>query len=133
VGLQPPRLEPPALEPAVDERFRALVADARLAPVFVHAPYLVNFASTSQATVDSSVSVVAATLDKAAAIGAAGVVVHAGSHLGAGRPAGLARTRAAVMPLLDRLDRIGDRGGERGRSSEHAGDGGGGPGDCSGR
>jgi deoxyribonuclease IV len=99
----------PTVDPDVDEAFRALVADARLGPVLIHAPYLVNFASTGQATFDSSVAVVAATLDKAAAIGAAGVVVHAGSHLGAGRDAGLARTRQAVMPLLDRLDHIADR------------------------
>jgi deoxyribonuclease IV len=102
----------PAVDPAVDERFRDLVTDARLGPVLVHAPYLVNFASTSDATFDSSVTVVALTLDKAAAIGAAGVVVHAGTHLGAGRTAGLTRTRQAVMPLLDQLDRIADRTGD---------------------
>jgi deoxyribonuclease IV len=95
--------KPPTLDPAVDRRFGQLVADARLGPVFVHAPYLVNFASSNHATAGSSVAVVAATLDKAAAIGAAGVVVHAGSHLGAGRRAGLARTRQAVLPLLERL------------------------------
>jgi deoxyribonuclease IV len=100
--------KPPTLDPAVDRRFCELVADANLGPVFVHAPYLVNFASASHATVDSSAAVVAATLGKAAAIGAAGVVVHAGSHLGAGRPAGLARTRRAVLPLLERLDRAPD-------------------------
>jgi deoxyribonuclease-4 len=101
--------KPPAVDPAVDHRFRALVAEAGLGPVFVHAAYLVNLASTSEATFDSSVAAVAATLDKAAAIGAAGVVVHAGSHLGAGRAAGLARTRQAVLPLLERLgDRPGD-------------------------
>jgi deoxyribonuclease IV len=101
----------PAQEPDVDERFRQLVADADLGPVFIHAPYLVNLASPSQQTFDSSVNLVAATLDKGAAIGAAGVVVHAGSDLGTGREAGLARTRAAAMPLLDQLDRIGDRSG----------------------
>ena len=101
--------KPPTVDPAVDRRFGRLVADARLGPVFVHAPYLVNFASTNQATCDSSVAVVAATLDKAAAIGAAGVVVHAGSHLGAGRRAGLARSRQAVLPLLERLDHAPDR------------------------
>jgi deoxyribonuclease IV len=74
--------KPPTLDPAVDRRFGELVADARLGPVFVHAPYLVNFASASHATVESSAAAVAATLGKAAAIGAAGVVVHAGSHLG---------------------------------------------------
>jgi deoxyribonuclease IV len=101
--------KPPALDPAVDHRFREQVAEAGLGPVYVHAAYLVNLASTSQATFDSSVAAVGATLDKAAAIGAAGVVVHAGSHLGAGRGVGLARTRQGVLPLLERLgDRPGD-------------------------
>jgi deoxyribonuclease-4 len=100
--------KPPTLDPAVDDRFREQVADAGLGPVFVHAAYLVNLASTSQATFDSSVAAVGATLDKAAAIGAAGVVVHAGSHLGAGRAAGLARIRQGVLPLLERLGRRPD-------------------------
>jgi endonuclease IV len=65
----------PALDPATDERFRQLVADAGLAPVFIHAPYLVNFASTSQMTIDNSVAVVVATLDKAAAM-CAGYDLH---------------------------------------------------------
>ena len=41
---------PPPLDPAADERFRAEVAAAGLGPLFVHAPYLVNFASASPAT-----------------------------------------------------------------------------------
>jgi deoxyribonuclease-4 len=45
--------------------------------------------------------VVAATLAKAAAIGAAGVVVHAGAALASGRAAGLATTREALLPLAD--------------------------------
>ncbi len=100
--------KPPALDPAVDQRFRELVAEAGLGPVFVHAAYLVNLASTSQATFDSSVAAVGATLDKAAAIGAAGVVVHAGSHLGAGRGTGLARIRQGALPLLERLGEMAE-------------------------
>jgi deoxyribonuclease IV len=46
---------------------------------------------------------VAATLAKAAAIGAAGVVVHAGAALASGRSAGLATTREALLPLADTL------------------------------
>ena len=44
---------------------------------------------------------VAATLAKAAAIGAAGVVVHAGQALASGRAAGLATTRETLLPLAD--------------------------------
>jgi deoxyribonuclease IV len=45
--------------------------------------------------------VVAATLPKAASIGAAGVVVHAGQALASGRAAGLATTRETLLPLAD--------------------------------
>src|SRR4029453_3850617 len=65
---------PPA-DPAGDERFRADLTEAGLGPLFVHAPYLVNFASASAVTRERSSESVAATLAKAASIGAAGVVV----------------------------------------------------------
>jgi deoxyribonuclease IV len=89
----------PLLDPPADERFRADLAEAGLGPLFVHAPYLVNFASASPVTRERSRDVVAATLAKAAATGAAGVVVHAGQALASGRAAGLATTREALLPL----------------------------------
>jgi deoxyribonuclease-4 len=94
---------PPPVDPEGDERFRAALAGAGLGPLFVHVPYLVNFASTSPVTRERSRQVVAATLAKAAAIGAAGVVVHAGAALASGRAAGLATTREALLPLADGL------------------------------
>jgi deoxyribonuclease IV len=92
---------PPPVDPAGDQRFRADLAAAGLGPLFVHAPYLVNFASASPVTRERSREVVAATLAKAAAIGAAGVVVHAGAALASCRAAGLASTREALLPLAD--------------------------------
>ena len=92
---------PPPVDPAADERFRADLQAAGLGPLFVHAPYLVNFASASPVTRERSSEVVAATLAKAASIGAAGVVVHAGQALASGRAAGLATTREALLPLAD--------------------------------
>jgi len=92
---------PPPVDPAGDERFRADLADAGLGPLFVHAPYLVNFASASPVTRKRSSQAVAAALAKAAGIGAAGVVVHAGQALATGRAAGLALTREALLPLAD--------------------------------
>jgi deoxyribonuclease-4 len=107
VFLSNPRAwAPPPADPAADERFRSLVAEAGLGPVFAHAPYLVNFASASPATRERSLEVVAATLRRGAAVGAAGVVLHAGQALGAGRAAGLAWTREALLALAD-----GDRRG----------------------
>ena len=92
---------PPPVDPAADERFRAGLAGAGLGPLFVHAPYLVNFASASPVTRERSSEAVAAALTKGAAIGAAGVVVHAGAALASGRAAGLASTREALLPLAD--------------------------------
>jgi deoxyribonuclease IV len=92
---------PPPVDPAADERFRGDLEAAGLGPLFVHAPYLVNFASASPVTRERSREVVAATLAKAAAIGAAGVVVHAGAALASGRAAGLATTRESLLPLAD--------------------------------
>jgi deoxyribonuclease IV len=92
---------PPPVDPAGDERFLAELGAAGLGPLFVHAPYLVNFASASPVTRERSLAVVAATLAKAAGIGAAGVVVHAGAALASGRPAGLASTREALLALAD--------------------------------
>ena len=94
---------PPRLERQADDRFRAEVAAAGLGPLFVHAPYLVNFASAGPTTLERSREVVAATLAKAAAIGAAGVVVHAGQAQASGRAAGLASSREALLPLADAI------------------------------
>jgi deoxyribonuclease-4 len=95
---------PPPVDPAGDERFRTDLAEAGLGPLFVHAPYLVNFASASPVTRERSSQAVAAALAKAAGIGAAGVVVHAGQALATGRTAGLALARAALLPLADAID-----------------------------
>ena len=94
---------PPPVDAAADERFRAEAAAAGLGPVFVHAPYLVNFSSASPVTRERSRKAVAAALAKAASIGAAGVVVHAGAALASGRAAGLAATREALLPLADAI------------------------------
>jgi deoxyribonuclease-4 len=94
---------PPPVDPAADERFRAALAAAGLGPLFVHAPYLVNFASASPVTRVRSAEAVAAALAKGASIGAAGVVVHAGAALASGRAAGLAATREALLALADAI------------------------------
>jgi deoxyribonuclease-4 len=91
----------PVADPAVDERFRQEAADAGVYPVFIHAPYLVNLASPNVAVAEHSASVTAYCLARGARIGAAGVVIHAGSDLGKGRPAALARTAAAVWRMLE--------------------------------
>ncbi len=90
-------------DPARDEEFRALAAE-RSVPVFVHAPYLINFGSPTEATLKKSVDSVRHSLERATAIGARGVVVHAGSAVaGAHREEALLQLRSHLLPVLDEL------------------------------
>ncbi len=70
--------------------------------VFVHAPYLVNLGSPNPVTRERSRAVMTTTLGRARALGAEGVVMHAGSAVDtAGRTESLGHVREAVLALLD--------------------------------
>jgi deoxyribonuclease IV len=85
----------------VDTAFRAGCAD-RAMPVFVHAPYLINFGSPSVPTLVRSSAALAFALRRADALGASGVVMHAGSAVDGGRfSAAMRQVREHVLPLLD--------------------------------
>jgi deoxyribonuclease-4 len=88
-------------DPVQDERFRAGCAERRL-PAYVHASLLINLGSPTAATVDHSTAALAYGLARGAAIGAAGVVFHAGSAVEAGyRQTALRQVRQALLPLLE--------------------------------
>ncbi|MCX5148180.1 deoxyribonuclease IV [Streptomyces sp. NBC_00320] len=93
----------PVGNPAQDELFRAGCA-AGSVPAYVHAPYLINFGSHTEATVEKSVEALRHSLRRGREIGALGVVVHTGSATG-GRPreAAYAQVREHMLPLLDEL------------------------------
>jgi deoxyribonuclease-4 len=87
-------------DPAKDEAFQVHC----VMPVFVHAPYLVNFGSPTDVTLKKSVDAVRHSLLRGAAIGARGVVVHAGSAVaGAHRDGAMAQLREHLMPVLDAI------------------------------
>ncbi|WP_327189016.1 deoxyribonuclease IV [Streptomyces xinghaiensis] len=93
----------PAGSPAQDEAFRAACA-AEALPAYVHAPYLINFGSHTEATTERSVRSLRHSLRRGRAIGALGVVVHTGSATGGrDRATALAQVRERVLPLLDEL------------------------------
>ncbi|MGW6568319.1 deoxyribonuclease IV [Streptomyces sp. NPDC054975] len=93
----------PAGNPAQDELFRA-ACEAESLSAWVHAPYLINFGSHTEATVEKSVDSLRHSLRRGREIGAKGVVVHTGSATG-GRPRAeaLAQVRERMRPLLDEL------------------------------
>jgi deoxyribonuclease-4 len=92
------REAPPPELPA----FRERLARLDVGPLAIHAAYLVNLAGPDETLFEKSVEVMSHELTHAPAYGARFVNVHAGSHRGSGREAGLAR-------LADGLSRaVGD-------------------------
>lgn len=93
----------PPGRPEQDETFREACA-AQGIPAYVHAPYLINFGSHTEATADRSVVSLRHSLRRGCAIGALGVVVHTGSATGGrDRATALAQARELMLPLLDEL------------------------------
>ncbi|MEV4742677.1 deoxyribonuclease IV [Streptomyces sp. NPDC049555] len=93
----------PPGNPAQDEAFRAACAAEEL-PVYVHAPYLINFGSHTEATVEQSVASLRHSLRRGREIGALGVVVHTGSATGGrAREIALAQVHERLLPLLAEL------------------------------
>lgn len=101
-------------DPRQDELFLAGCAQRGL-PVFVHAPYLINFGSPTPATQDRSVAALEHSLSRGRQLGARGVVVHAGSAvLGEGydevyKDGARKQVRELLLPILDRLPDDGPR------------------------
>lgn len=92
-----------ALDPAADAAFAESCRD-RSMPVYVHAPYLVNFGSPTELTRSRSAGAVAHSLRRGRLIGARAVVVHAGSAVDAThRDRSLVLMRELLLPILDGL------------------------------
>jgi len=88
----------PQDDPAGDAEFAAGCA----VPVFVHTPYLINFGSPSAATLERSQAALEFSLRRGAAVGAVGVVVHAGhAVLGNRRDVAMKQVRELVLRVLD--------------------------------
>jgi deoxyribonuclease-4 len=91
----------PAHDPDVLASFAERRRDEGLGPVLVHALYLVNLASPDDTLYKKSVDTLRSTMETACAIEADGVVVHVGSHLGAGFEVGLDRAVPAIGQVLE--------------------------------
>jgi deoxyribonuclease-4 len=91
-------------DPANFERFKDRRREAGIESVLCHAVYLINLAAPDKEVYDKSVDALLNTVDVARAIEADGVVLHVGSHLGAGLASGLDRVAAALEHALERCD-----------------------------
>ncbi|MEU6076876.1 deoxyribonuclease IV [Micromonospora sp. NPDC047074] len=92
----------PAGDPVQDALFRDGCVERGL-PVFIHASLLVNLGSPTANTVERSAATLAHALDRGRAIGAEGVVFHAGSSVDESHAtAAMRQVREALLPLLDK-------------------------------
>ncbi|MFC4497503.1 deoxyribonuclease IV [Streptomyces ovatisporus] len=90
-------------KPDQDEKFRGACRERGI-PAYIHAPYLINFASHTPATAANSVSSLRHSLRRGREIGARGVVVHTGAATGGrARETALAQVKLLLRPLLDGL------------------------------
>jgi deoxyribonuclease-4 len=91
----------PAGNPAQDVAFRAGCADRGI-PAYIHASLLVNLGSPTPETVERSTATLKHALQRGTAIGATGVVFHAGSAVDAEyADTAMRQVRKALLPLLD--------------------------------
>ena len=88
--------------------FRDRLAAHDVAPLSIHAPYLVNLAGQDPVFFDRSVDLLAHELEVAEAYGASVVNVHIGSHRGDGPEAGAARLAEGLRRVQARLDGTAD-------------------------
>jgi deoxyribonuclease IV len=102
VFTQSPRMwRPTKHDPSTFEQFREGRAEAGIGGVLCHALYLCNFAAPDDEVYAKSVAALRNTMEVGCAIGADGVVVHVGSHLGSGFEAGLERVLPAMEQVLE--------------------------------
>jgi deoxyribonuclease-4 len=105
----------------------AWIASPVVQRVVCHAPYLINLGASDPETYERSCSCLAENLRAAERMGAAGLVLHVGSHLGAGLDARLPAVSSALRSALDGaecpllLENTAGAGGTIGRSFEELG------------
>jgi len=94
-----------AARPMTDEDVRAFAAArrrTRIRRIFAHASYLINLATPDDRQWANAVDVFTDELERAEALGLACVVIHPGSHMGAGRTFGVGRVVAALDEVTRR-------------------------------
>jgi deoxyribonuclease-4 len=86
-------------KPLTDDAIRAYQQAQRatgIKPVVAHASYLINLGSPKKEQWQRSIAAVVDELERCAALGVHGLVVHPGAHMGTGIPAGVARIAAGL-------------------------------------
>src|SRR5207253_7830736 len=85
-----------------DEDCQLFAKKRSVRPVFTHASYLINFATTNKEFHKKSIAAMIDELDRAERLGIRGVVLHPGAHMGAGRMPGSTRSRDRSIVFMVR-------------------------------
>lgn len=91
-------------KPEAFERFRAARAEAGIGQAWLHAMYLINLAAEADEQWEKSIDATVNALNVAHEAGVDGVVLHTGSHRGAGFEAVLPRVSAAIERIFDEAE-----------------------------
>lgn len=108
------------------EAARELMQKENMYNFIVHAPYIINLANTVKPeTFELATEFLAKEIERTAAMGAAVLVLHPGSHVGAGEEVGIAQickglnmVLTADTPVLIALETMAGKGSEIGRTFE---------------
>ena len=90
-------------KPFPDDQVEAFLKETQkldISPTFIHALYLVNLASTNNDILEKSINSLVIDIQNGARIKSAGVIVHIGSHLGAGFDAVKDQLVAVIQRIL---------------------------------
>ena len=104
----------------------ALARERGITEFIVHAPYIINLGNTEkEETFSLAVEFLAKEIERSVAMQASAIVLHPGSHVGAGEQAGIAQivkglneVLTADMPITVALETMAGKGSEVGRSFE---------------
>jgi deoxyribonuclease-4 len=89
------------LDPAELKNFKQYAGERDIRPIFVHALYLINLSSENKELVQKSVNALVHDLKFGQHFDCAGVVVHLGSHQGAGWEAGKEKLALLIRRIID--------------------------------
>ena len=93
----------PDANPQADDAFRTKATELDI-ETYVHAPFLINLGSPTEATYKNSVASTAYSLKRGREIGALGVVIHTGSAVEEAHvPKAWKQIKKGVMPILEKL------------------------------
>lgn len=108
------------------EQAKALMQESGIEEFVVHAPYIINLANTIKPeTYRLAADFLAVELERTFAMGSKTLILHPGSHVGAGTEAGIAQIAKGLNEVLTRdtpcfiaLETMAGKGSEIGRSFE---------------